>query len=211
MLTALMFLVSAAPGAPPPQHLQGLFASSDYPPGALDRNEQGAVYFEVVVNPEGRVDKCTILLSSGYNDLDYVTCHLATERARFAPAEDEHSKPIYGTYRETIDWRISNRPLQTNGILVPSVPPDFDLTINKAPPGVRLPLQFTLSYFVKATGTVSDCKTSTISMPVPQALVDLACNAVMQSPVEAIRNRDDVPVDASETALIRFSTGKQAQ
>jgi TonB family protein len=80
MLTALMFLASTAAVAPPPQHLQGLFASSDYPPGALDRNEQGAVYFQVVVNPEGRVDNCTILLSSGYNDLDYVTCQLVTKR-----------------------------------------------------------------------------------------------------------------------------------
>jgi TonB family protein len=209
MLTVLMFLASAAAVAPPPKHLQGLVAASDYPPGALDRNEQGAVYFQVIVNPEGRVDNCTILLSSGYNDLDYVTCQLVTKRARFSPAEDEHGKPIYATYRQIINWRISNRPFGADGALPPSVPPDLDLTINHAPPGVRLPLRITLSYFVKTTGTVSHCQTSDTSMPAPEVLVGLACNAVMQSPIDVIRNRDNVPVDASETATVRFSTGKQ--
>jgi TonB family protein len=183
---------------------------SDYPPGALDRNEQGAVYFQVVVNPEGRVDTCTILLSSGYNDLDYATCQLVTKRARFSPAQDQDGKPIYGTYRQVINWRISNRPFGTDVVSTPTIPPDLDLTINKAPPGVTLPLAFDVSSFVKANGAANGCRFSpkplvTQQVAPPQVLVDLACNAVLQSALAPIRNSKNEPVDASNSATVRFS------
>src|SRR5438132_14337354 len=95
----------AAPNTAPPAQQQGLISYEEYPQAALDRGEQGAVYFQVVINPEGRVDRCTVLGSSGYHDLDDATSRLVTLRARFSPAQDDDRKPTYGTYRSGINWR----------------------------------------------------------------------------------------------------------
>ena len=202
MITGFVFLAAIA-APPPPQHLPGTVATTDYPPTALERNEQGAVYVQMIVNPEGRVDSCSILLSSGYNDLDDATCRLVTSRARFSPAQGDNGEPIYGTYRHLITWRIYG-----SSVRLPTVPPDFDLTINQAPDGVRLPLQFTLFYRVKADGARSHCQLTSDPKAAPQVLVDLACNAVMQSPPEIIRNHNNEPVDASDCVTVRFSMDK---
>src|SRR5438105_11963691 len=86
---------SQVPALPPQQHLVGLMSVDDYPPAAMARGEQGSVYVRMLVSPEGRVDTCTILLSSGSRDLDDATCRIVTARARFAPAQGADGHPIY--------------------------------------------------------------------------------------------------------------------
>src|SRR4051794_22832503 len=120
MIAALAFLTSVISPLPP-QHPQGLIAATDYPPGAMARGEQGLAHFQVVVNQVGRVDSCTILLSSGFKDLDDATCLLVPSRARFSPAKNDEDRPIYGTFRASINWRI-------HGLRAPpqrTIPPDL--------------------------------------------------------------------------------------
>ena len=169
------------------------------------------MYVQLVVNPAGRVDGCEVLLSSGYNDLDYVTCQLVTKRARFSPAQDENGKPIFSTYREVFKWQIRNYGSRAGVASLPEMPPDLDLTINQEPAGVKLPLQFTVHYFVKANGTPDGCGIASYSNPGPQALVDLACKAVMQLPIRVILDRNNKPVDAYEVQSVRFTVDKRAQ
>jgi TonB family protein len=203
MILALLAAAPATAAAPPSQ---GVVSLDDYPPAALRRGEQGLVHFQVVINPEGRVDTCTVLLSSGSKDLDDATCLLVTSRARFSPARDDNDRPIHATYRSSINWRIA-------GLRAPSqrtIPPDLDLTINQAPQGAKLPLQFMVRYFVKADGTASHCEFSNDWVPKsavvpPQVLVALACDAVMRSPIQPVRNHKNEPVDASDGATVRFS------
>jgi TonB family protein len=206
-----VFALLAAPlSAPPPQQLPGLVSVEDYPPTALDRGEQGPVYVQVLINPDGRVDSCTVLLSSGYNDLDDATCRLVTARVRFSPAQNESGKAIYGTYRQVINWRIANRGLPIGPGLPPEIPPDLDLTISQAPPGVKLPMRFAVRFLIKADGTASRCDFSNdwVSRPQvlpPKVLVDLACQAVMQSAVRPVRNHENEPIEVSDGATVRFS------
>lgn len=160
----------------------------------------------MIVNPEGRVDTCSILLSSGYADLDLVTCNIATKKARFAPARDDTGKVIYSTYRQVVSWRIALNGTSRGVLPTPEMPPDFDLTLNQAPEGVMLPVQVQVSYFIKANGMTSHCQVSDAAKPPPQVLVDLACKAVMQQPIQVIRNRNNEPVDGSNcTTVVRFS------
>ena len=57
-----------APPPPPRQSqarsltgsLQGLISSDDYPPSALDNNEQGSVQVSLTVGPSGRVTGCSV-------------------------------------------------------------------------------------------------------------------------------------------------------
>lgn len=204
MITGLLALAAwmQAHGSAP----RGVITNDDYPPGALNRGEQGTVDFQVVVNPQGSVDSCAVLMSSGSKDLDDATCQIVMTRARFSPAEDDHGKPVYGIYRHSITWRLGNNvqpPRQT--------PPDVELTIKGAPAGVRLPLDVSVDYFVTASGAVSDCKLSTDSKPAPKELVDLACQSMTQSPIEIVRNRAGQPVDARDSATVRFSPDPRAR
>jgi TonB family protein len=203
MILPLIVLSAEAPAAPPPP-TQGIVAWTDYPQGALDRNEQGSVYFEVIVSPEGRVDSCKILISSRYKDLDEAACRIVTVRARFAPAKDEGGRSIYGAYRQVINWRINSAGSP------PIIGPDFDLTINQAPEGMKLPVQFAVHYLVKANGAASRCEFSNDWAPKspivpPPTLVHLACDVAMQPPIRIVRNHKDEPVDASDGATVRFS------
>ena len=103
-----------APPPPPRQSqarsltgsLQGLISSDDYPPSALDNNEQGSVQVTLTIGPSGRVTGCSP--SGGASStLKSATCRLLTSRARFSPAQDANGNPITSSYSQTIVWRIA--------------------------------------------------------------------------------------------------------
>ena len=109
--------VAPAPPPPPPPprqsqarsltgSLQGLISGDDYPPSALDNNEQGSVQVSLTIGPNGRVTGCS---SSGGASatLKSATCRLLTARARFSPAQDASGNPTTSTYSQTITWRIA--------------------------------------------------------------------------------------------------------
>ena len=103
--------------APPPQprqsqarsltgSLQGLFSADDYPPGALDNNEQGSVTVNLTIGPSGRVTGCSAS-GSASSSLKSTTCRIVSARARFSPAQDANGSPISSSYSQTIVWRIA--------------------------------------------------------------------------------------------------------
>jgi protein TonB len=85
--------------------LQGLFSADDYPPSALDNNEQGSVRVTLTIGPNGRVTGCSP--SGGPSSLQNVTCRIISARARFSPAQDANGNPMTSTYSQTITWRIA--------------------------------------------------------------------------------------------------------
>jgi protein TonB len=103
-----------APPPPPRQSqarsltgsLQGLISSDDYPPSALDNNEQGSVQVTLTIGSSGRVTGCSP--SGGASStLKSATCRLLTSRARFSPAQDANGNPTTSSYSQTIVWRIA--------------------------------------------------------------------------------------------------------
>ena len=103
-----------APPPPPRQSqarsltgsLQGLISSDDYPPSALDNNEQGSVQVTLTIGPSGRVTGCSPS-GSASSTLKSATCRLLTSRARFSPAQDANGNPTTSSYSQTIVWRIA--------------------------------------------------------------------------------------------------------
>jgi protein TonB len=103
-----------APPPPPRQSqarsltgsLQGLISSDDYPPSALDNNEQGSVQVTLTIGPNGRVTGCSPS-GSASSTLKSATCRLLTSRARFSPAQDANGNPTTSSYSQTIVWRIA--------------------------------------------------------------------------------------------------------
>jgi TonB family protein len=106
---------SIAPGAPTLQEprpvsgsLTGIFATDDYPPDALDLNEEGSVGVLVRVDTKGAVSDCTVTSSSGSPALDAQTCRIVWLRAKFIPAQDATGKPVASTYQQRINWAIGD-------------------------------------------------------------------------------------------------------
>jgi len=79
----------------------------DYPPGALNNGEQGAVGIEFVIARNGRVSGCTVVQSSGSQLLDRKTCQLVTERALYSPAVDAQRRAVEQTSRLRFRWQIA--------------------------------------------------------------------------------------------------------
>jgi protein TonB len=86
--------------------LQNLIHGEDYPPSALDNNEQGTVSVTLTVGPSGRVTGCSP--SGGPSSLQQATCRLLTARARFSPAQDGSGNPVTATTTARITWQIAD-------------------------------------------------------------------------------------------------------
>jgi periplasmic protein TonB len=86
--------------------LQGLFSADDYPPSALDNNEQGSVTVNLTIGPSGRVTGCSAS-GSASSTLKSTTCRIVSARARFSPAQDENGNPTTSSYSQTIRWQIA--------------------------------------------------------------------------------------------------------
>ncbi len=86
--------------------LQGLFSTDDYPPSALDNNEQGTVTVNLTIGPSGRVTGCSAS-GSASSTLKSTTCRIVSARARFSPAQDANGNPISSSYSQNITWRIA--------------------------------------------------------------------------------------------------------
>ena len=106
-----------APPAPPPPRitpptsasgdLQGLISNDDYPPSAIDANQQGATAVVLTIGTNGRVSDCSIASSSGSRALDSTTCRILKAKAKFTPAHDSTGNPTTGTFRKTIRWVLA--------------------------------------------------------------------------------------------------------
>lgn len=83
-----------------------LIGAEDYPLEASRKGITGTVEYELSVSTNGRVEKCTIVESSGSPLLDETTCRLMSIRARFNPAQDGTGAPVLGVYRNRARWSI---------------------------------------------------------------------------------------------------------
>lgn len=122
MLTTIVAIALAAAlpaGAPPASvdkdnAIAGLFMDDDYPPGSLDRDEQGTVEFNIHVNARGGVSGCEITKSSGFSELDAKTCEVVIERAKFIPARDAKGRAVPSVLSKTVTWRLEDDVYPSN-------------------------------------------------------------------------------------------------
>lgn len=114
MFAIVSLLGISAAFAPPAGHakkpepigsLQGLISPDDYPPEALDRNEQGDVGVLIRVSPIGAITEC-IIEKSASPTLDARTCELIRQRAKLKPPRGPHGKAIASELRSHITWKI---------------------------------------------------------------------------------------------------------
>ena len=76
----------------------------DYPMFPMRREMQGTVEFRLTVGPDGRTMACEVVKSSGFAELDEMTCNLMMRRARFCPATNRKARPIVGSWSSRLKW-----------------------------------------------------------------------------------------------------------
>lgn len=83
----------------------GRFRNSDFPQSArgAGRLKIGVRY---AIGPSGHVDTCEIIETSGYADVDAMTCRIIIERYRFRPARDPDGYAVTEVREEDYRWRV---------------------------------------------------------------------------------------------------------
>lgn len=103
---------SPMPSLVPPRGVRprgdpGLWATSnDYPARDLREGNQGVTRFTVTIGADGRVEGCTVIVSSGFPGLDEATCRNVSRRARFDAATDGNGARVASSYSGSIRWLI---------------------------------------------------------------------------------------------------------
>ncbi|HYD24390.1 MAG TPA: energy transducer TonB [Croceibacterium sp.] len=88
----------------PPQRIAGALTNADYRAARPPEGAAGTVRVSFRVRADGRVDRCTVLGSSGYAVFDAATCRLIEQRFRFRPARDASGRAVDWTIRTDYTW-----------------------------------------------------------------------------------------------------------
>jgi protein TonB len=86
------------------ERIAGGLRDRDYPRAALRERRQGSVHVRFTVQADGRVDGCSVLRSSGHQDLDATTCRLIEQRFRYRPARDASGRATASVLTTSFDW-----------------------------------------------------------------------------------------------------------
>ena len=107
--------VPAQPPQPAPDHSaratprgdrDGWVTTVDYPSSAVRAGIEGRTGFRLDIGIDGKVTGCTVVSTSGSDELDGTACRLLMRRARFTPAKDAAGNPIVSTYTGVISWKL---------------------------------------------------------------------------------------------------------
>ena len=79
---------------------------ADYPTNSIRLGHAGLVGFALSVSTSGRATGCEITRSSGFAELDALTCTLMMRRGRFKPATDDQGAVTTGRYASAVRWQI---------------------------------------------------------------------------------------------------------
>ena len=202
----LYLVVSATAGVVAPKLAAGWITFQDYPREALQRGEQGATEFRVLVTPDGKPDRCEVLWSTGNKRFDNVTCSLIMRRARFAPALDEAGNPTYGSFHN-----INNfwQPGEGKSRFPLSLGPDIRLTVRSLPGGISTPVVVEVHVAVDDQGAFKTC--SVPSNEGQQKLAAAACARLRTDWAPALlRNSAGVAVSYVKVVKVSFELDKSS-
>lgn len=196
MVQSLLTLVALAVAAEPINPGDWL-KNSDFPTVALRGGDRGAVFFALTVSPAGKVEHCEIMDSSGSNLLDARTCSLLKARGRFRPARDDEGKPVTGVFRSLANWVMpgvtNKRPSRI----------DLDVELSRLPPGMKSPVELTVSFLVDTEGRISSCRAE--RSKAAETLGEIACSQVhAQIKPEPARDAQGIPVRSVQCAVVAF-------
>jgi protein TonB len=96
-------------GGGPPRWVKGEIKDKDYPRESAQAGAGGTVFVRFAVETNGRATDCTIMRSSGHEDIDETTCRLIEDRFRYKPGTDRSGRPVRTWLDEHHTWSIQRR------------------------------------------------------------------------------------------------------
>ena len=114
------------------------------------------------------VTHCSVLESSGSQDLDTATCDTVTRRARFTPARDALGHAVVDSYTNRIRWVLPEDSGGANWGTVPQQPQ----------PGVSV-----ISFVIGIDGYASECRVISGRDPTQFMTLDMPCKNGAAFPV----------------------------
>jgi len=159
--------------------------ADDYPTAMIAADVEGTASVKLVLSATGAPTDCTVGTSSGFVELDALTCSLLLQRGRFKPATGSDGRPTGAVYSIRITWKIPREKLTTMGVRV-----TFD---------------------VGAQGQLTNCKsekfeTQEESIGCDPQMVHLMATKFLSKPLDAYRAisvRFAAEADASDITILR--------
>ena len=197
----LLILANASPSVAKPINPAGWITSYDYPYNRTGEKE-GLTRFRLRVSREGKVENCEIVQSSGFTELDDLTCALMTKRGHFHPALDQDGKPILSFFRNQAVWKMPDHSMTG-----PPVQPDLTLQVNQLPSKFSNPTYILIPIVVGTDGKIEYCGSQ--DKKYQPVLKELACKQTMLSWQSNIwKNADSVPQRYLTSWLVEFQTSE---
>lgn len=79
----------------------------EYPARALSEGREGNSRVAVTIGTDGRIDSCTVIVSSGHADLDHASCR-AARRSSYLPATDANAEPVETRAEQNLQWKMGD-------------------------------------------------------------------------------------------------------
>jgi TonB family protein len=199
MAEMIWLLVAAELSAPEPSN-RAYLRDSDTPVGIMREGVLQSVRVGLTITPEGKVQACSVEVSSGNPRLDVHTCKVVRRRAKFRPATDGSGQPAYGVYRTSLHWWVGDGHPPLRGEI-----PDMVSVVPKLPTKVTSTATVHLRFSVDEVGRGSACAAE--SKTAEPILVQLGCEQLLKSrKFQAAKTAEGRPVPSIQTGTVQLRT-----
>lgn len=191
-------LVAAALGMTAPD-LNGAMSFDDYPQWALQQDASTAALIDVMSNPQGRVERCTLVKGYGNTKLAASVCPIISKRP-VHPARLPNGAPGYGVVRSVMLFVL---PDTASGRELSRIRPAADamLPVSALPGGVAS-AQIEVTLLVDEKGQITKCEPS--ARPEDALLGKAVCVAQSQLAATPQIDRAGRPVSYVTTQRIKL-------
>lgn len=159
----------------------------------------GNVFADLLVGPDGRVERCKVIYSEGSARDGERYCQRAIGLKSGEPALGPDGNSAYGM----ADFDLVARPVGVPKARVPSRPADIELTVETLPAQFGSKLRVRVAVFVSDSGAVLNCERDSISTA-PASYATAACQQLRQMPRPVMRNRADEAVSYVDGVAVDF-------
>lgn len=83
----------------------GSISDADYPSSSIRAGAEGTTRVSISIGSNGFVTGCSVVSSSGFQELDTTTCSLVQRRFRYSPAI-RGGQPVESTVFRSVTWRL---------------------------------------------------------------------------------------------------------
>jgi hypothetical protein len=176
-------------------------ADDDYPGTALLKSKSAAAMIELLVDPAGKVVKCTQSAAVGDEQLASQMCNIA-KRKKATPARDAAGKPAFGFRRVYASLTLPGTQ-QADEIDKLGPAPDVDIEVASIPAGSPSPVLVNVIIGVDQAGKTTGCEYTRGGLAA--AFGKVACEQVKAMPFDKLTDADGSAVSYVRPVSVRFS------